>query len=119
MGFSTERIARAAARRPWLTVGAWMVAVILAVGAVATLLELTTEGEVTSNPESERGYTAIGRHFPPDPSEEWVSELIVVRSARRTVDDSAFRRKVDAVLADVQLSGVVHNATSAGSSSAV
>jgi uncharacterized membrane protein YdfJ with MMPL/SSD domain len=112
LGFSTEGIARAAARRPWLTVGAWALAVLLAIGTVATLLELTSEGEVTSNPESERGYEAIDRHFPPDPNVEWVNELIVVRSSGRTVDDPSFRRKVDAVLADVQLSGLVHNATS-------
>ena len=112
MTLSTERIARVCARRPWLTVAAWVVAVVLAIGAVVTLLELTSEGEVTSSSESERGYEAIGRHFPPDPNEEWVSELIIIRSSARTVEDAEFRRKAAAVLAAVQLSGVVHNATS-------
>ena len=85
---------------------------VRAIGAVVTLLELTSEGEVTSSSESERGYEAIGRHFPPDPNEEWVSELIIIRSNARTVEDTEFRRKAAAVLAAVQLSGVVHNATS-------
>ena len=48
---------------------------VLAIGAMVTLLDLTSEGEITSNPESERGYELIGRHFPRDPKAEYVSEL--------------------------------------------
>jgi uncharacterized membrane protein YdfJ with MMPL/SSD domain len=109
---STEHVARACARRPWTTLGVWVLALVLAFGAIATQLELTSEGSVTSNPESERGYAAIGRHFPPDPESEYVNELILLRSERLTVDDPAFRRKVAAVLLEVQASGVAHNATS-------
>jgi putative drug exporter of the RND superfamily len=110
--FSTERIARACARRPWVTLAVWLLALVLAVATIVGLLELTSEGEVTSNPESERGYALIGRHFPPDPQEEYVNELIVVRSQSRTVDDAPFRAKVDSLLAQVRESGAVHNATS-------
>lgn len=85
---------------------------VLAAGAIGTLLELTTEGQVTSNPESEQGYAAIGRHFPPDPTSEYVNELILVRSEHVTIDDPAFRAKVASVLAEVRASGVAHNATS-------
>jgi putative drug exporter of the RND superfamily len=109
---STEGLARATAQRPWLTVGAWVVALVVGVATIVTLLDLTTEGELTSNPESERGYDAIGRHFPPDPEDDYVNELILVRSASLPVDDRPFRAKVDAVLAEVQDSGVVHNAAS-------
>jgi uncharacterized membrane protein YdfJ with MMPL/SSD domain len=109
---STERIARACARRPWTTLGAWMLALVLGIATVVTLLDLTTEDEITSNPESEQGYDAIGRHFPPDPQEEYVNELILVRSSTLSVEDAAFRDKVEALLADVQESGVVHNAES-------
>jgi uncharacterized membrane protein YdfJ with MMPL/SSD domain len=109
---STERLARACATRPWPTVTAWLLALVLAIATIVALLDLTTEGELTSNPESERGYEAIGSHFPPDPNEEYVNELILVRSARLTVDDPAFRDKVAAVLSDVQQSGVANNAES-------
>jgi uncharacterized membrane protein YdfJ with MMPL/SSD domain len=112
LSFSTERIARACARRPRVTLAAWVLALVLAVATIVGLLELTSEGEVTSNPESEQGYALIGRHFPPDPQEEYVNELIVVRSQSRIVDDAPFRTKVDALLAQVRESGVVHNATS-------
>jgi RND superfamily putative drug exporter len=109
---STERIARACARRPWTTLGAWLLALVLAIGTIVALLDLTTEGELTSNPESEQGYDAIGRHFPPSPDDEYVNELILVRSPSLSVDEPAFREKVDAVLAEVESSGVVHNAES-------
>ena len=109
---STERLARACAGHPWRTVAAWVLALVLAVATIVALLELTSEGELTSSPESEQGYDAIGRHFPPDPSEEYVNELILVRSATLTVDDRAFRDKVDAVVTDVRQSGVANNAES-------
>jgi RND superfamily putative drug exporter len=111
---STERLARACARRPWVTVAAWLLAVVLSMGVVAALLGsvLTSEGEVTSNPESEQGYAAMGRHFPPDPSAEYVNEFVLIRSPTLSVDDPPFRRKVDGVLADVRSSGVVHNVRS-------
>ena len=109
---STERLARACARRPWVTLGAWVLALVLGVVTIAALLDLTSEGELTSNPESEQGYEAIGRHFPPDPNEEYVNELILVRSETATVDEPAFRDKVGALLAEVESSGVANNAES-------
>ncbi|MGH3110132.1 MAG: MMPL family transporter [Gaiellaceae bacterium] len=109
---STERIARACARRPWTTLGAWVVALVLAVGTVVALLDLTSEGEITSNPESERGHEAIGRHFPPDPNEEFVDELILVRSATLAVDEPTFRTKVETLVADVRAGEAVNNARS-------
>jgi putative drug exporter of the RND superfamily len=109
---STERIARACARRPWLTLAAWVLALVVGVAATASLLDLTSEGEITSNPESEQGYDAIGRHFEPEPNPEFVNELILVRSSSRTVEDAAFRDKVAAVLVAVRASGVANNAES-------
>ena len=79
MTLSTESLARASARRPWLTLGLWVAALVVAIAAVVLLLDLTTSGEVTSNPESEQGYAAIGRHFPPDPEEEFVVEPAMIR----------------------------------------
>jgi putative drug exporter of the RND superfamily len=109
---STERIARSCARRPWLTLGSWIVVLVLAIATIVALMELTSEGQVTSNPESEQGYELIGRHFPPAPESEYVNELVLIRSASLNVDDAGFRDKVAAVLDDVRASGVVHNARS-------
>ena len=99
---STERLARWCSRRPWVTLGAWLLALVLAVATIVALLDLTSEGELTSNPESERGYEPIGGHFPPDPDAEFVNELILVRSAPLTVDDPAFREKVGELLGEIR-----------------
>ena len=109
---STERIASACARRPWTTIAIWTIALVVGIGTIASLLDLTSEGEITSNPESDRGYEAIGRHFPPSPNEEFVNELILVRSASLTIDAPPFRALVETLLAEVQASGVANNATS-------
>jgi RND superfamily putative drug exporter len=73
----------------------WALAVVVAVAAIAGLLggALTTEGEMTNNPESYRGYDLIFEHFPPDPN--FVNELIVVRSSTLDVDDPPFRAHVE------------------------
>ena len=109
---STERIARSSARHPWLTLGAWLIALVLAIATIVAMLDLTDDGELTSNPESERGYELIGEHFPPDPAAEFVNELILVRSSSLTVDDAAFREKVGELLGEIRAAGVVYNAAS-------
>jgi RND superfamily putative drug exporter len=114
MRLSTGRVARACAQRPWTTLGVWAVVLVLAAGASAAALGdvLTNEGEITSRPESERGYELIGRHFPRGEDDEYVNELLLVRSPTLRVGDPAFEEKVRAVLREVQGSGVVHNARS-------
>ncbi len=99
MRLSTETIAAASARHPWRTIGAWIVAFVLAIGAIGVLLgdSLTTEGAPTNNPESERAIDAIARAFPPDP-ETFTTDVVVVRSAQYTVDRPEFEAFVDRLL---------------------
>jgi RND superfamily putative drug exporter len=87
----TGRLARACASHPWRTVGAWAAALVVAVGLAATLLpgNLTTEGHVTNDPESLRGYDAIDRAAL---GRDQRSEVVVVRSERYTVDDPRFAK---------------------------
>jgi uncharacterized membrane protein YdfJ with MMPL/SSD domain len=65
-------------RRPLRVVAAWVVAIVVGLVLAVTLLpgSLTSEGHVTNNPESLRGYAAIARHFPRG---EEPTELVVVR----------------------------------------
>jgi uncharacterized membrane protein YdfJ with MMPL/SSD domain len=87
----TESIARACARRPWLTIGAWAVALAGAVACLAVVMTgLTTEGKGTNNPQSERAEERMLAAFPRDPSRAF-TDLVVVRSDRYTVDDPRFR----------------------------
>ena len=67
---------------------------MLAIVANATLLEFTTDAEITADPESQQAYDLIDERIPPDPPEEVVNELIVVRSDEHTVDDSEFEAKL-------------------------
>jgi len=87
----TERLARACSAHPWRTIGAWLLAVVAAAAALALLLgELTTEGHPTNNPESQRAENAIVHAFPPRP-ENAVSDIVLLRSSRYTVDSPPFR----------------------------
>jgi len=102
----TGRLARASSRHPWRTVALWLAAIVLSVGAIAALLgsSLTTDAEMTNHPESYRGYDVLAAHFPP--SGDYVNELVVVRSRTATVDDAAFRAKVESLAGAIQATGV-------------
>ena len=54
LNLSTESIAWATSRRPWITIGIWIAIFVVAVLLVASLLEdgLTTKFVFTGNPEA-------------------------------------------------------------------
>ena len=78
---------------------------------IATLLgdALTSDGDVTSNPESKQAEALIHESFPPEPTP---SEIMVVRSERYTVDDPAFKAKVQALSERASALAVVAEAQS-------
>jgi RND superfamily putative drug exporter len=90
MGF-TERLARASAARPGRTLGLWGVAVVVALGLVATSLHgLSSQGNVVGNPESTKAKDTIARAFPGVVTSEQ-QDVIVVTSSRYTVGSPQFR----------------------------
>jgi uncharacterized membrane protein YdfJ with MMPL/SSD domain len=100
---STRGLTAASARHPWRTIAAWLVALVLAFGAIVTMLEFTSEAEITANPESEQAYDLLAERVPPGPPEDEVSEVIVVRSAGGlAVDHPRFRRKVTELAAEIE-----------------
>ncbi len=103
----TGRLARACASRPWRTLSIWGVVLVVSIGAIGGLLgdALTTDSEMTNDPESYRAYELIGDHFPP--SDDVVHELVVVRSTTVNVNDPAFRAKVDALASAIEDTGAV------------
>src|SRR6185437_305234 len=104
----TERLARASSHHPWRTVGAWLGAIVVALGLAAAFLpgNLTTTGHVTGNPESKQAEDLFHTRFPPD--SRGVDELIVVRSPRRTVGQPEFRAFVTKLLSQADATGVVY-----------
>jgi uncharacterized membrane protein YdfJ with MMPL/SSD domain len=80
----TERLARACAARPRLTLALWGVAVVVAIGLVITSLHgLSSQGNVEGNPESTRAKNAIALAFPEVVASE-KQDVIVVTSSRYT-----------------------------------
>jgi uncharacterized membrane protein YdfJ with MMPL/SSD domain len=95
MTLSTRSLAAASARHAWRTIGAWIVVTVLAIVTIATLLggSLTTEGSPTNDPESERAEDVRLAAFPLDPSTA-VSDIVVIRSEKYTVDAPQFEAYV-------------------------
>ena len=96
----TDALARISARRPWITIGLWVVAVVVALGLSGQLLESATTTELRLSPgfESEDTRRLLEDRFP---STQQVQEVVIVQSDSLTVDDPAFREKVNEVFATV------------------
>ena len=90
---------------------AWLVVLFVSFFLIALLLgaALTSDGDVTSNPESKQAEALIHESFPPAPT---ASEIVVVRSDRYTVDDRAFEAKVLELSKRTEGLGVVADAES-------
>lgn len=105
LGLSSEALARKCARRPWTTVGAWLLAVVIATILIVTLIgdALTTDIGPTSNPESEQAHDLLRERFFVPGRES--TELVLVRSTGQTVEDPAFREFVEELFADISALG--------------
>jgi RND superfamily putative drug exporter len=107
----TERLARACSRRPWRTVAAWLVVLVLSFVAVATLLgdALSGEEDVTSETESRRANDLLAQHFPPtrEQLDREVSEVVVVRTQGSSADPQ-FRQRLDELAGAVRAAGATN-----------
>ena len=110
--FSTGKLASASARHPWRTIGAWVAVFAAAIVAIVALLggSLTTEGEPTNNPESERAIAALVRAFPPDPSRS-ATDIVVVRSEELTTDSPQFETFVRALVEESEVPALAQAGT--------
>jgi uncharacterized membrane protein YdfJ with MMPL/SSD domain len=107
MKLSTQAIAMISARHPWRTIAAWIAVVLAGAVAVGSLLggALTTEGNPTNNPQSTRAADTLDEAFPPSTGAA-VTDIVVVRSPRYTVDAPQFRALVRGLASDVRHAGV-------------
>jgi uncharacterized membrane protein YdfJ with MMPL/SSD domain len=94
----TRRLATAAARHPRRTIGTWVAAVVVSIGLVALLLgdALTGEAEQLNNPESQQGYDLLDERLPP--SQEFTTDVVLIRSDTVGVENPAFNAKVNEVV---------------------
>jgi RND superfamily putative drug exporter len=99
-----EALARAASRHPWRTLALWAVLIVAAGVASSAFLAdaLTTSNDFTSRPESVRARDLVEQRLR-GPARD--TELVIVRSQARTVDDPAFRAAVTRLQAGVNALG--------------
>jgi uncharacterized membrane protein YdfJ with MMPL/SSD domain len=106
LSLSPRRLAERATARPRRVLLAWAALVLVGLASTGALLSsaLTSEGDVTSNPDSRQARELIeARLANPDA----VDEVIVVRSESATVDDRAFVAHVRGLVAGVRSTGGV------------
>jgi uncharacterized membrane protein YdfJ with MMPL/SSD domain len=106
----TRRLATAAARHPWRTVGVWLAAVVVSFGLIVFFLgdALTGEAEQLNNPESQQAYDLLSERLPPAPR-EFTTDVVLIRSDSLTVAQPSFQAKVDQVVARLrETPGVVN-----------
>jgi uncharacterized membrane protein YdfJ with MMPL/SSD domain len=103
MRLSTQTLATTSARHPWRTIGVWVVAVVVGVVAIVALLggSLTTEGNPTNDPQSQRAKEALSQAFPPTAGSA-LTDIVVVRSPRYRVDAPQFQAPVRALGSEVR-----------------
>jgi RND superfamily putative drug exporter len=106
----TGRLARWSAARPRRTLALWGVAVLVALGLVATSLHgLSSQGNVVGNPESTKAKDEIARTFPGVVASE-KQDVIVVSSSRYTVASPQFRAFGKRLQAALRATGEVSHA---------
>jgi uncharacterized membrane protein YdfJ with MMPL/SSD domain len=103
----STQTAMMSARHPWRTIAVWVGLVVVGVVAIGALLggALTTEGKPTNNPQSQRAKDALSAAFPPSGSAA-VTDIVIVRSSRYTVDAPQFKALVGRLASDVRRAGV-------------
>ena len=87
---------RFSVRKPWIIIGLWAALVVVALLLIGSFLgsATTTDIQIAGRYESQRAETLLeDRLRGPKPS----IELVIVQSSSLTVDDAAFRAKVEAV----------------------
>ena len=92
----TEYLAGISVRRPWVTIGLWVVIVIVGLALIQRLLPsaTTTDFRLADRFESERAAALLEERMR---GPEKLAEIVIVQSPSMTVDDEAFRSKVEAV----------------------
>ncbi|HEX2272788.1 MAG TPA: MMPL family transporter, partial [Acidimicrobiales bacterium] len=94
MGLSPRSLARASSRRPWRTIGIWVLALV-ASGLLSSRLlggALTTDVDLLNNPEAKQAQKLLEERMR-GPAR--ATEMVIVSSPSATVDDPAFRDHVE------------------------
>lgn len=104
LNLSTESLARSSSRHPWITIGAWVLVLLVAGALVFSLLgdALTTEQNFTNNPEAIRAFDLLEERLR---GPLRAKEIVIVRSETLTVDSPAFQGFVVNLFGDIERLG--------------
>ena len=103
-GLSPERITRLCARRPWVTIGLWVVLVVISLFLRATLFSdaVTTEFDFTNVPESKRADNLLEEKLD---RPKGTKEVVIVQSDTLTVNDPEFATFAEGLFAKIAALG--------------
>jgi putative drug exporter of the RND superfamily len=89
----------------------WGLVVLVAFGLISGLLEsaLSSESDITSNPESKQARDLIDERFP---ERNALDELVIVRSDEFTMNNPAFRERVASLADELEASDSVEKVSS-------
>jgi putative drug exporter of the RND superfamily len=101
----TETLARVSVRRPWLIVGAWLIAIVTAFVLVAMFLAFEGEAEITRTTESKQAQQILDDGFPQATAGNAISEVVVVRAENGDIRADGARARVAALAGELGEAG--------------
>jgi len=93
LNLSPEPLVRRCARRPWLTIGLWVVLMFIGIALRVTLFAdgVTAEFDFTNEPESKRGDNLLEDRLR---GPKGTNEVVIIQSETQIVEDREFRDTV-------------------------
>jgi putative drug exporter of the RND superfamily len=93
INLGTQSLARAAARRPWLTVGIWAGILVLAFLSISLMMGgvLTNDNKMLNQPEAVQAQNILDSRLGKSDN---INETVIVQSSTLTVDDPQFKSQV-------------------------
>jgi RND superfamily putative drug exporter len=100
----TEALARACAKRPWLTIGIWAAVLVIAFVLISTLLggALTNDNKMTNEPESVKASLLMDNRLGKTDN---IDENVIISSKILTLDDPVFKSQVENLYAGMEALG--------------
>src|SRR5215211_8917342 len=101
---SPRRLAAIAVARPRRVLAVWAIVALVGFALISGLLgsALSSEGDVTNNPESKQAEDLIDERFP---ERDALDEVVIVRSEEVPVTTAAFRERVRSLVEELRRSG--------------
>jgi RND superfamily putative drug exporter len=100
----TQFLARFSAVHPWRVVGVWALVLAASVAAIGGLIgsAFTSDGSITSNPDSIRAEQVMAGSFS---QADRIDDAVIIYSAELTTDDAEFRAFVAGVRSSIEATG--------------